>query len=148
MPPEEGARLSRKIDAVTLHALASLSETPSLPPSAAELISLSVLHSCVGLPTGLARFLATPLAFYDTYVMGVEDDDQGGRPPENERFTANVNRIAASLEGDYPSFEQVRDSPVIGRLTERLIYFIDEERDVAWRMVKLFLPSSHRISPG
>ena len=80
--------------------------------------------------------------------MGIEDDDQGGSPPENERFAANANTIAASLEGDYPGFEQVRASPVIGRLTERLIYFIDEERDVAWRMVKLFLPSSHRISSG
>ena len=61
--PVEGTRLSEKIDAVTLHALASLSETPSLPPSTAELISLSILHSGVGLPTGRARFLATSLAF-------------------------------------------------------------------------------------
>ena len=60
--------------------------------------------------------------------MGIEDDDQGGRSLENERFAANVTGIAAILEDDFPSFEQVRASPVIGRLTERAIYFIDEER--------------------
>ena len=60
--------------------------------------------------------------------MGTEDDDQGGRPPENERFAANITGIAASPDDDFPGFEQVRASPVIGRLTERIIYFIDEER--------------------
>ena len=126
VPPEEAVRLSMNIDAVTLRELASLAETSSLPPSAAEIASLPVLDSDIGLPTGPARFLAAALAFSGSYVMGIADDDQCS-PPENEYYAANVDGIAASLEDEFPGVKQVRSSPVVGRLSERLICVIDVE---------------------
>ena len=126
-PPDEGVRLSNKIDAVTLSALASLAETPSLTTFAADISSLSILHSGVGLSIGSPRFLAAALAFSDSYVMGIEDDAQK-KPPDHESYAANVDMIAASLETDFPGVAQVRASPVIGRLSERINALIDEER--------------------
>ena len=84
-------------------------------PFATEIASLSILHTCLGLPIGKTRFDIAAIAFHDEYHNGI-NDDENCKPPEHAYYTERIEEIAALFDDNFPGVAQVRSSTTTGSI--------------------------------